>query len=113
MRRGWLGYVAALVLLHGAARAQPADAGAKAAAEVLFREGVKALEAGNLGLACTKLEGAVTLTHGEALGGMLYLARCYEKQGKTASAFGLFSEVATKARGLGQKERADEAEASA
>jgi hypothetical protein len=82
-------------------------------AEVLFREGMAAFDAGSYAEACSKLEGAVSLTRGEALGGALALAKCYEKQGKTASAWAAYSEVAGKARASGQASRAAEAESGA
>ena len=88
-----------------------AGAGATGRAEALFVEGAALLDQGDLAGACSKLEAAVELTHREALGGMLVLAECYERSGKLASAWGLFSEVAGKARASGQADRATEADA--
>lgn len=100
-------------LLFASPALAQSDPESKAAAEVLFREGMSAFDAGDYATACPKLEGAVSLTAGEALGGALLLARCYEKQGKTASAWGAYTEVAGKARATGQKGRAQEAESGA
>lgn len=88
-----------------------AGAGATGRAEALFVEGAALLDQGDLAGACSKLEAAVELTHRDALGGMLVLAECYERSGKLASAWGLFSEVAGKARASGQADRATEADA--
>ncbi len=103
--------LSALALTSSRALAQ--DAESKAAAEALFREATTAFDAGDYATACPKLEGAVALTGGEALGGALLLARCYDKQGKTASAWATYNEVAAKARAAGQTERAATATAGA
>lgn len=102
----------ALILLSSTAFAET-DAESKAAAETLFRDGKTAYDAGDYASACPKLEGAVALTGGEALGGALLLAHCYEKQGKLASAWGLYTEVAGKAGVTGQAERAAQAASGA
>lgn len=112
MRRALLAAFGAVTLLGSSAFAQ-SDAESRAAAEVLFREGMAAFNAGNYAEACPKLESAVALTGGEALGGVLALAGCHEKQGKIASAWAAFSEVAGKARAAGQTARAGEAESGA
>jgi hypothetical protein len=102
-----------LPLLTTSAAFGQGDLESKAAAEVLFREGMTAFNAGDYATACPKLESAVALTAGEALGGALLLAKCHEKQGKTASAWAAYTEVAGKARAAGQSKRAEEAEAGA
>lgn len=114
MRRAFFfGLALALGGLVGTPASAQTDAELKATAEALFRDGMAAFSAGNYTEACSKLEGAVSLTRGEALGGALLLAQCYEKQGKTASAWAAYSEVAGKARAAGQAARADEAEKGA
>lgn len=100
-----------LLALTSSARADDVDGASRARAEVLFKEGSELLESGNLAEACPKLEAAVELTRGEALGGKLVLARCYERSGKHASAWGLYQDVATRAERLGQRERQAEAQA--
>ncbi len=102
-----------LVVAPRSARADEIEPQARAQAEVLFQQGSDLLEAGNTAEACPKLEAAVELTRGEALGGKLVLARCYERAGRSASAWGLYREVAARATKLGQKDRASEAEARA
>jgi hypothetical protein len=97
-----------VILLSSTAFAQT-DAESRAAAETLFRDAKTAFDAGDYATACPKLEGAFALTGGEALGGALFLAQCYEKQGKIASAWGVFNEVAGKAGSAGQTERAAQA----
>src|SRR5688500_13008017 len=89
------------------------DPEARAQAELLFREGTELLEAGSTQQACAKLQGAVDRTKGEALGGKLVLARCYEQLGKTATAWGMYREVAGRAAAARQTQRAADAEASA
>jgi hypothetical protein len=91
------------------ARADDVDAASRARAEVLFQEGSELLDSGNLAAACPRLEAAVELTRGEALGGKLVLARCYERAGKKASAWGLYHDVAIRAGRLNQRERQEEA----
>ncbi len=109
--------LAVVLLLASAEVALAQDGGvdpqARAQAELLFREGTELLEAGSTQEACAKLQGAVDLTKGEALGGKLVLARCYEQLGKTATAWGLYREVAGRAAAAGQTQRAADAEAGA
>jgi hypothetical protein len=95
---------AALLLPNAASAADPA-------AEAVFDEGLKAFEAGDYATACPKLETAVKLTKGEGLGGTLLLAECWERQGRTASAWGLYRTVAARAAAQKQDERRAKAEA--
>lgn len=62
-------------------------------AEVLFREGFEALEAGNYDLACRKL--AESLALARKVGTVLNLARCEESRGRRAEARELFREGLT------------------
>ena len=84
MRRG--GFLIAMLL----SRAGLADsrAGQSARAEALFIEARQLMDAGNLEEACPAF--ATSLRLERAVGTLLNLARCYELQGKTASAWSLF-----------------------
>jgi hypothetical protein len=97
-----------LVGLTIATTPQPAHAqnGAdKAAADTLFSEGKKLIADGDTETACTKFE--ASLGKVRQLGAQIALASCYEKLGKTASAWGEFraaASLAAKARD-GQRKR--------
>jgi hypothetical protein len=80
-------------------------AGDKAAAESLFDRGLSLMRDGKFQEACQTLEQSQAIERG--LGTMLYLAECYEKLGRTASAWALFREAASEARAAGQTARAD------
>jgi serine/threonine-protein kinase len=67
----------------------------KAAADTLFDEGKKMLAEGDIDHACPKFEASLKLA--DQLGVRLNLADCYEKQGKTASAWAEFREAASRA----------------
>lgn len=75
----------------------------KAAAEALFDEGRKLMAAGDFKAACAKLEASQALDAG--VGTQLNLADCYEKLGRTASAWAQFRETITAARSAGSPER--------
>ncbi|HEY3669100.1 MAG TPA: hypothetical protein VGL19_24045, partial [Polyangiaceae bacterium] len=62
----------------------------KAVAEALFNEGVALVAAGSFEMGCSKFEGSQALD--PTLGTELRLADCYERLGKTASAWALFKE---------------------
>jgi hypothetical protein len=68
------------------ARAQ--EAADLARAQTLFNDGNKLLETGNYAEACPKLADSQRLVRG--VGVTLYLGECYEKLGKTASAWAQF-----------------------
>jgi hypothetical protein len=91
-----------IVLLAGAAHAQDA-----AAAEALFREGRELMEAKDYGAACPKFAESKRLD--ASSGTSLNLADCYDKQGKTASAWAEFLIAARLAQSQGNPGRADEA----
>lgn len=73
-----------------------ADDSSTADAEAAFREGAALYDEGRYAEACPKIEGAVKLAGASALGGKLLLAQCFERIGRTASAWGLYAEVAAK-----------------
>jgi serine/threonine-protein kinase len=83
----------------------------KAAAEALFDEGRKLMAGGDVAEACRKLEQSQRLDPG--IGTLLYLADCYERAGRLASAWATFREGASAARAAGQTERADSGDARA
>jgi serine/threonine-protein kinase len=80
------------------------SAGDKAMAEHLFDRGLALMRQGQFSEACTQLEQSEAIERG--IGTMLYLAECYEKLGRTASAWAMFREAASAARAEGQAERA-------
>jgi tetratricopeptide (TPR) repeat protein len=86
---------------HGAAQ----NTSEKAAAEALFDRGLALMKDGKYQEACERLEQSQAVERG--IGTMLYLAECYEKIGKTASAWALFREAASSAQAAGQSERAE------
>jgi hypothetical protein len=104
---GRAGRVVAPILLAAALlfpdRAHAQSAGDKAAAEALFDEGKRLVDAGKFADACPKFEESQRLDAG--LGTMLYLADCYERAGRTASAWATFREAAAVAKSAGQADR--------
>jgi len=79
------------------------SAGNKAAAEALFDQGKLLMQSGDYSQACQKLEASQKLDEG--IGTLLYLADCYEKTGRTASAWAMFKEAASIAGAQGQESR--------
>jgi len=103
--RGALSGLLALALLVGAgsrpAQAQsPAD---KSAAESLFDDARRKLDAHDYLAASKSLEASQRLDPG--IGTLLYLGECYEKLGRAASAWATFREAASLARAAGQLDR--------
>lgn len=79
------------------------NAQAGATAEALFEAGRVLMKEKKYGEACPKLYESMRID--PALGTMLYLADCYEKNGQTASAWSMFNDAATAAHNAGQNER--------
>ncbi|MEP7052513.1 MAG: tetratricopeptide repeat protein [Pseudomonadota bacterium] len=91
-------------LWAGPVQAQAAG-GSRAAAEALFNEGRALMAKGAFNQACPKFEASQQLDPG--LGTQLNLAECYEKLGKTASAWAEYREAIPLARASGSKVRED------
>jgi serine/threonine-protein kinase len=92
--------------LFGAGRAHAqGNAADKAAAEALFDRGLSLMRDGKYQEACERLEQSQAIERG--IGTMLYLAECYEKTGRSASAWALFREASSWAQAAGQVERAE------
>jgi hypothetical protein len=77
----------------------------KAAAEALFQAGRDLMTAGKFDEACAKFEASQHLDSG--LGTLLYLADCYEKAGRIASAWATFREAESIAGGRDDHGRAE------
>jgi serine/threonine-protein kinase len=79
------------------------NAQVSATAEALFSEGRALLKEKKYAEACPKL--AESLRIDPAVGTMLYLADCYEKNGQIASAWAMFSDAVSAAHNAGQSDR--------
>ena len=99
------GLSAALSITLGAQRAdaQEVSADSSAAAQALFDEAKRLIQAGDAAAACPKFEESERLEPG--IGTKLNLANCYESIGRTASAWILFLEVESDTKRNGQVER--------
>lgn len=102
MRRSYYLSAGVVLALAGPARAQTASE--KASAEALFQAGRELLAAGKYADACAKLEASQRLDAG--LGTLLYLADCYEKAGRLASAWATFKEAESLAMARSEPPRA-------
>ncbi len=101
-------------LLSAVLSASPALAGSPAdvaTADALFRDGMALFRAKQYAKACPKLAESQRLD--PAFGTQFHLAECYEKLGKIASAWGLYTDVALQTRRAGQTKRAAKADARA
>lgn len=97
-----------LALLSGLLASNPCAAQTtssdKAAAEALFDQGVSLLRNRQYKEACEKLETSQRID--PAVGTLLYLGECYERLGRTASAWAMFREASSLAQSNGQTDRA-------
>jgi hypothetical protein len=87
-----------------APRAEAQSSADKAAAEALFQAGRDLMGAGKFDDACKKFEASQRLDAG--LGTLLYLADCYEKANRLASAWATFREAESIAMGRSDQSRA-------
>lgn len=102
----WLLLAFALLLQvtwSSAVRAET-SAAEKAVAETLFVSGKNLMLEGRYAEGCVKLEQSQAIE--AAVGTMLYLAECYEKTERLASAWAMFREAASRASAEGQPDRA-------
>jgi hypothetical protein len=83
----------------------------KAAAETLFVDGRKLMAAGKYQQACNAFAESQRLDAG--VGTLLNLGKCYEKLGRTASAWSTYREAASAARAANQSAREKSARAAA
>lgn len=95
----------ALLLVVGTARTALAQTSAadKAAAQALFDEGKRLMDAGQVAQACPKFADSEKLDPG--VGTLLNLGVCYEKNGQTASAWATYKEAASAAANAGEAAR--------
>jgi hypothetical protein len=99
----WLSIFPGVLSLSLALPVYAQGGGNKAAAEALFVEGRNLMAAERFEEACPKFEASQELDPG--LGTILNLAECYEKTGKTASAWAQYREAIPLARAAGSPER--------
>jgi serine/threonine-protein kinase len=85
------------------AQGTEAEASRQSAALTLFQEGRRLLESEQYAEACPKFADSLKLDPG--VGTMLNLAFCYEKEGRTASAWSAYLDAAAAARDKGETER--------
>ncbi len=92
-------------LVHPSLARADTPAGARGAnAEELFEDARRDLRAGRTADACPKLEESQRLDPG--VGTLLHLGECYERLGRTASAWAAFREVEPLAQARGDHDRA-------
>src|SRR3954471_558336 len=77
----------------------------KASAEALFNEGRRLVQVGQLAQACQKFAASEKLE--PAVGTLLNLASCNERQGRIASAWANYRDAAGLAKGRGENDRQD------
>lgn len=95
----------ALVLVFQASSAWSQTPSEKAAAEALFQEAVDLMGQNKLADACAKYQASHDLD--PAIGTLLRLADCYDRVGRSASAWALFVEAETVATRAQQTDRAE------
>ena len=101
MRRHLALVTMAVGLMAGAAAAQPDDLAKKTAAEAAFRQGKDQITAGQVAEACESFSKSQELD--PQLGTQYNLGLCYEKLGRSASAWALYSTLAETDTNRGRK----------
>jgi hypothetical protein len=104
---GWA-FVGASALLLGSGTARAQGAEDAAAAQALYDRATALMDEGKPSEACPMLE-EVTRLIPDGLGARITLAECYEREGKLASAWALYSSTAAAALRAGQDARHDRA----
>lgn len=100
----WESAVVAIAVTVCSSPALAQQSAEKAAlAQALFDEGRRLMDAGQPAAACPKFAASQKLDPG--MGTKFRLAECFEKIGKTASAWALFLEIGDEARGAKRPER--------
>ncbi len=97
--------------LGAAAHPAQAQSTSEKAAQKAFDDGMKLLEQNKVADACPKLEESQRLD--PAMGTQFRLAECWEKLGRTASAWTLFRQVVSEAQAAGRDDRASVSSARA
>ena len=106
MRTSLFSPVAFLFVIAAAAVSSPARAqSSDALAEALYNSALELMEAGKDAEACPKLEQSQEID--PAVGTLLYLGLCYERTGKTASAWAAYRAAGEASRKANQPERRD------
>lgn len=95
--------IATALVLGVASTAHAQESSNKVAAEALFDEGLSLFDRGQYPDACAKFASSQKLE--PASGTLLNLGRCYEKMGKTASAWSAFRDAQALARKEGNAKR--------
>lgn len=98
----WMAIVAAVAIASSTADAQQSPDN-KVAAQALFDEAIKLMEAGDFSQACPKLSESYKLD--AAVGTLLYMGECYEHNGQFASAWAAFNSAESLARNASQTGR--------
>jgi len=106
----WLALVIGIGVLGAPVLVQASESN-KAAAEALFNEGRVLMQADRFDEAIAKLKASQDLD--PALGTLLNIAECYERLGRTASAWAQYREIVSLARQAGMKDREEFAEQKA
>jgi hypothetical protein len=96
--------VVVVLLLASPVSAQTTTA-QKVTAEAYFDDALRLMKNGAFNEACSKLEASQRLD--PAVGTLLYLGECYEKRGRTASAWVTFRDAEALARATAQPQRAE------
>jgi hypothetical protein len=103
LRRGIAGLLVATSTLFAFSAGAQSSSRDRAAAEAMFQEATTLMDAKKYAEACDKFAASQQLDPG--LGTMLYLADCYDRAGRSASAWALFREVEDRSRRASQPDR--------